>query len=319
MNNRQVAFRAFLTSLAIGMAGPLGFAGDPGRPSLPVFRSEVEVVNLNVSVSDPRHHYVTGLAEGDFTVLEDGVPQQLCHFNYEDVPVSIAILLDGSHSMEPQLSSVKSAAIRLLRTLRPQDEARVVHFNHRATVAQDFTSDRAKLEAAVHALRADGATGLHNALYTNLKEMRALRKTGEVRRRALVLLTDGTDTSSLVTDDQTLEAAKQGDVNVYTISLRPGPRKAVLPWADDSQGEHFLTAIARETGGLAYFPNALAELDGVYDRIAEELRTQYALGYVSSNARRDGTWRRIAIQVKRGSMLLRYRLGYFAAKGSRGN
>jgi len=217
--------------------------------------------------------------------------------------------------MEPQLSSVKSAAIRLLRALRPQDEARIVHFNHRSYVAQDFTADRVKLETAVHALRADGATGLHNALYTNLKEMRAQRKTGELRRRAIVLLTDGTDTSSLVTDDQTLEAAKQGDVNVYTISLRPNPRKMVLPWADDSQGEHFLTAVARETGGIAFFPQALAELDGVYDRIAEELRTQYALGYVSTNGRRDGSWRHIAIQLKRGSMLLRYRLGYFAPKG----
>ena len=316
MTHRLVP-RIGAVALLFGVAVSPSGAADPVRPKLPTFRTEVEVVNLNVSVSDPRNQYVVGLGEKDFTVLEDGVPQQLCHFNQEDLPISVAILLDGSHSMEPMLSSVKSAAIRLLRALRPQDEARIVHFNHRAMVAQEFTRDRDALEAAVHALRADGATGLHNALYATLREMRALRKAGELRRRAVVLLTDGTDTSSLVTDDQVLEAAKQGDVNVYTISLRPGPKKAVLPWADDSRGNHFLTAVARETGGQAFFPSALGELDGVYDRIAEELRTQYALGYVSSNPRRDGSWRRIAIQLTRGSMQLRYRLGYFAPKGSR--
>jgi Ca-activated chloride channel homolog len=317
MTHRSVRSRISAIALLIGSAAPPLGAADPVRPNLPTFRTEVEVINLNVSVSDPRNQYVVGLAEQDFTVLEDGVPQQLCHFNQEDLPISVAILLDGSHSMEPMLSSVKSAAIRLLRALRPQDEARIVHFNHRAMVAQEFTRDRPTLESAVHALRADGATGLHNALYTTLKEMRGLRKSGELRRRAIVLLTDGTDTSSLVSDDQVLEAAKQGDVNVYTISLRPGPRKAILPWTDDTRGNHFLTAVARETGGQAYFPAALGELDGVYDRIAQELRTQYALGYVSSNSRRDGTWRRIAIHLNRGSMLLRYRLGYFAPKASR--
>jgi Ca-activated chloride channel homolog len=313
---RPVRSRVLVVALVWGVAGMPALAADPARPLRPSFPSEVEVVNLNVSVSDPRNQYVVGLAETDFTVLEDGVPQRLCHFNQEDMPISVALLLDGSHSIEPQLSSVKSAAIRLLRALRPHDEARVVHFNHRAMVAQDFTRDRAALELAVHALRADGATGLHNAIYSTLKEMRARRKVGELRRRAVVVLTDGTDTSSLVTDDQVLAAAKEGDVNVYTISLRPGPRRTTLPWADDLRGNHFLTALARDTGGQAYFPAALGDLDAVYDRIAAELRTQYALGYVSSNPRRDGSWRKIAIHLNRGSMLLRYRMGYFAPKGA---
>jgi Ca-activated chloride channel homolog len=126
-----------------------------------------------------------------------------------------------------------------------------------------------------------------------------------------VVLSDGEDTSSLVSDDQVLQIARKGEVTVFAINLRPRPL-ALLDTEAPDRAAFFLTSMARETGGRAYFPTALGQLDGVYDKIAEELRTQYALGYVSSNTERDGKWRRIAISTPQGHLLLRHRLGYYA-------
>jgi Ca-activated chloride channel family protein len=154
---------------------------------------------------------------------------------------------------------------------------------------------------------------MYNALYIALKDLTKLKKAGELRRRAVVLLTDGEDTASLVNDDQVLDLAKKTEVNIYSISIRqnrPTDRERLA----FSQAAHILTALSNETGGQVHFPQSLSELDAVYDRIAEELRTQYSLGYVSANKRKDGKWRRIVVRVPdRESVQVRHRLGYYAA------
>ena len=146
-----------------------------------------------------------------------------------------------------------------------------------------------------------------------LKELAAQKKAGELRRRAVVLLSDGEDTASLVTDEQVMELARKTEIAIYTISLRPTrvPERNRLNF---SQAAHILTALARETGGQVYFPNSLSELDSVYERIAEELRTQYSLGYVSSNKRRDGKWRRIVVRTMRDELQVRHKIGYYAPR-----
>lgn len=283
----------------------------PTPPSL-TFGVGIEMVNLTVSVTDERNRYVTDLTRRDFAVYEDGVRQNLAIFTHENLPISMVILMDTSASMDEKLPVAQAAAIRFVKTLRPQDRARVVQFSDRITVLQDFTSDQAALEKAIHSLRASGPTALHNALYVSLKELSKEKGQGELRRRAIVLLSDGEDTASLVTDDQVEELARQSEIGIYAISLRSS-RAEDRSRLSFSQAAHLLTVLARDTGGQVYFPNSLSELDTVYDRIAEELRTQYNLGYVSDNRRRDGKWRRIVVRIPdHDDLKIRHKLGYYA-------
>ena len=229
--------------------------------------------------------------------------------------ISMAIMMDTSASMEEKLRVAQKAAIRFSKTLRPVDLAEVVQFNDRATTLQPFTNDLGALEKAILATEAHGPTALHNALYISLKDLMRDRNPKELRRRAIVLLSDGEDTASLVSDDQVIDLAKKTDITIYAISLRPNRPQDRMRQAF-SQAEYLLTTLSRETGGRVYFPASLSELDAVYDRIAEELRTLYSVGYVSSNDRRDGKWRRIVVRVPdREGLVVRHKLGYYAPGG----
>ena len=283
----------------------------PGQ-RLPTFGAEIEVINLNVSVTDGRGHYSTDLVQKSFSVYEDGIKQELSLFTHENLPISLALLIDTSASMDEKLTVAQAAAIRFVKTLRQQDLASVTQFNDRATVLQDYTNDLAALEAAIKRTSASGPTALHNALYVALKDLSKQKKAGELRRRAIILLSDGEDTASLVSDDQVLELARTTEIAIYAISLRPN-RAGDRSRLEFSQAIHLLTALANETGGQVHYPNSLSELDTVYDKIAEELRTQYNIGYVSSNKRRDGKWRRIVVRIPaREDLQVRHKLGYFA-------
>ncbi|HUG53436.1 MAG TPA: VWA domain-containing protein [Vicinamibacteria bacterium] len=293
--------------------GPSPLEGGDARPR-PTFASAVDVVNLNVSVTDVRDRHITGLDAADFKVFEDGVPQQLCLFTSERLPLSVAILVDSSLSMHARLPAVKAAALRLVRALGPEDEAEIVQFNHRYTALQEFTSDLGLLEKAVAGIKAEGATGVYNAIYLTLKDPRFRRKSDELIRQAVVVLSDGEDTSSLVNDDQVVALARKSNVTVYTISLTPQRTLLAADRTAADRATYFLTAVAKETGGRSYFPEGLHHLDGVYGRIADELRTQYALGYVSTNPSRDGEWRKINIATGQGDLLLRHKLGYYAGQ-----
>jgi VWFA-related protein len=280
-------------------------------PRPPVFEAGIEVINLNVSITDPRGQYVTGLTRDDFAVFEDGIKQDLSIFAHENLPISMVLMVDTSASMDEKLTAARTAGKRFVRTLRPQDVAQVMQFNDRATVLQDFTADHAALEDAFDRTEASGPTALHNALYVALKDLAKQKSGGELRRRALVLLSDGEDTASLVSDDQVLELARKTEINIYAISLRAkaAPDRSRLKF---SQAAHLLTALTNDTGGQVHFPNSISELDAVYDRIAEELRSQYSLGYVSSNKRSDGKWRRIVVRVPtREDLKVRHKLGYY--------
>jgi Ca-activated chloride channel family protein len=299
-----------LLALALLASGSALRAQGPPRPP-PVFGTGIEVINLNVSVTDARGRYITDLTKNDFAVFEDGVRQELSIFNHEDIPISLVLMIDTSASMDEKLPTARAAAIRFVGTLRPQDNAQVMQFNDRTTILQDFVADHDALDSAISRTEAAGPTALHNALYVALKELEK-QKTQALRRRAIVLLSDGEDTASLVSDDQVLDLARKTEINIYAISLRPRrmqDRNAVR----FSQAAHLLTALTQDTGGQVHFPNSLSELDAVYDRIAEELRTQYSLGYVSNNGRRDGKWRRIVVRVPlREDLQIRHKLGYFA-------
>lgn len=307
-----------LVAVSAGLLVRPGGAQVPtGRPTPrpPVFGAGVEVINLNVTVTDGRGRYITDLVRPDFAIFEDGVRQDVSIYNHEDLPISLAVMMDTSASMEEKLPTARAAAIRFIKTLRPQDMAAVIQFNDRVTTLQDLTPQQGLLEAAVNRTEASGPTTLRNALYVALKELdREKRTTGQLRRRAVVLLSDGEDTASLVSDEQLLELARKTEINIYCIALRQ-KRVANQSALKFSQAAYLMTTLSQDTGGQVYFPNSLSELDAVYDKIAEELRTQYSLGYVSNNGRRDGKWRRIVVRVPaREDIQVRHKLGYFAPR-----
>jgi VWFA-related protein len=296
--------------LALLAGSPAGQAGQAGL----VFQSGVEMINLNVCVMDGRNRYITDLAEADFTILEDGVRQQVSHFARRRLDLSLVVMIDTSASMQQKLPVVREAALRLVKALGPDDTAEIIQFNERTSVLQGFTSDRAALEQAIGDTQASGATALYTALYVALKDLGKERKTGELRRYAIALLSDGHDTASHVTDDQVLDLARKNEVVIY--SIRPRAGELTTNAKGLGEADYFLSVLGRDTGGQAFFPDNLAQLNGVYDRIAEELRSEYSLGYVSSNASRDGRWRRIGILTPgKGELQVRHRPGYFAPRG----
>jgi Ca-activated chloride channel family protein len=303
---------AILALVTAGAAGPSGAQGGR-RP--PTFGSGVEAIRLSVSVTDGRSSHVTGLSEADFAVFEDGVRQQVAFFERDPMPLSVSLLLDCSASMDEKLSIAQEAGVRFLETLRPGDLAQIVAFNDRIQVRQDFTADRAALTTALRSTQASGPTVLYQALYVVMKELARQGTPASPRRRAIVLLSDGEDTASLVDDDQVLELARRAEVVVYPISLRPQRVSERSRQAVD-RASHFLTVLARDTGGEVYVTGVLAELAGVYGRIADDLRAQYTLGYVSGNGQRDGRWRRIVVRTPtRDNVQVRHKLGYYAPRG----
>lgn len=307
--------RTFAALVALVLvAVPARFGGAQPRSSAPppiTFGTEIEIVNLSVSVTNAQGQYVTSLTTPDFAVFEDGVRQKLSLFNHDTLPISLALMIDGSASMSSKLKDARSAASQFVKTLHSGDLAQVVQFSDRTTILQDFTSDQNALEQAIARTGAAGPTALHNALYVTLKDLEGLKKKGEQRRRAIIILSDGEDTSSLVADTQVIELAKKTEIAIYTILLRS--RSTDTNRSAFSQAHYLLSTLAQDSGGQAFLPNSLSELDAIYGRIAEELRTLYSIGYVSSNPRRDGKWRRIMVRVPaHDDYLIRHKIGYFA-------
>jgi Ca-activated chloride channel family protein len=281
----------------------------------PAFRAGVDVVSLNVTVTEGASaKYVTDLHAEDFSVFEDGVKQDVTFFNRTNLPISLVLLLDTSASMENKLQKAQEAAIGFVRRLRPQDQAEVIDFDTRVVVLQNFTSNVAVLEQAIGRTSAGGATSLYNAVYIALKDLKKVvaKNADDIRREAIIILSDGEDTSSLLSFEEVLDLAKRSETAIYSIGLRAddGPSTGTRGF---KEAEFVLRQFAQETGGRAFFPNHASDLIGVYDQIAEELSSQYTLGYTSRNPRKDGAWRRLQVRVNRPNAMTRAKLGYFAS------
>jgi len=279
-------------------------------PQRPAFRAGVDIVSLNVTVTDGVNHYVTDLDQPDFSIFEDGVKQDVTFFTRRQQPIALSLLLDSSASMEDKLQTLQSAAGSFIRRLKPNDIGQVIDFDSRVEVRQGFTSNQAELEAAVQHTSAGGSTSLYNAIYIALKELRKIRAVSEeeVRRQALVVFSDGEDTSSLVSFEEVLDLAKRSETAIYTIALRGIDTQT----KGFREAEYVMRTLAQETGGRSFFPTRIEDLNGVYSQIADELASQYTLGYTSRNPRRDGGWRRIVVQVARPNVTTRAKRGYYA-------
>src|SRR6187402_2713166 len=231
----------------------------------PSFRSAIDVVSMNVTVTDSTNRYVTDLTEKDFEIFEDGVKQELTLFNRSNLPVALSLLIDTSSSMEDRMSTAQDAAIGFIRKLRPTDLGEVIGFDSRAEVLQKFTANTAELEQAIRKTVAGGSTSMNNALYISLKGLKKIpvRQEDEIRRQAIILLSDGEDTSSLVTFEDVLDLARRSETAIYTIGLmEQGPAGGQSKGFREAT--YALRQLANDTGGRAFFPADMRSLASVY-------------------------------------------------------
>jgi Ca-activated chloride channel homolog len=300
---RRIGF-AFVLAMAVAVA-----LGAQQR-----FRVGVDVVSLNVTVTDGTGKYVTDLNQEDFDVYEDGVRQNLTFFSRTQQPISLALLLDTSASMEEKMPIAQEAAIGFAHQLHKEDQAEIIDFDSQVRILAPFTGDGAALEKAIRATTANGSTSLYNAIYISLKELRKTKaeSTSDIRRQAIVLLSDGDDTSSLIEFDEVLDLAKRSETAIYAIGLRQGE----VGRREFKEAEFVLRQLSQETGGRVFFPTDARELPKIYQTIWEELSSQYSIGYTSGNPKRDGAWRRIAVRIQRPGLTARTKQGYYGPAGS---
>ena len=305
-----MTLRRLMTLAALVIAGAALTSAQGQR-----IRSGVELVSLNVTVTDGGGKYITDLNEEEFEVYEDGAKQKLTFFSRTQQPISLALLLDTSASMDERMGIAQEAAIGFARQLHKEDQAEVIDFDSQVRILQGFTNDAATLEKAIRQTTPNGSTSLYNAIYISLKDLKKAKfsTAADIRREAIVVLSDGDDTSSLVAYDEVLDLAKRSETAIYAIGLKQndGGRR------DFKEAEFVLKQLSQETGGRAFYPNNVSELPKIYELIAQELSSQYAIGYVSKNAARNGSWRKLSVRVNRQGLIGRTRQGYYAPTARR--
>jgi Ca-activated chloride channel family protein len=293
-------------------------------PSAPSSRDKGYTIGVNVdlvlmytSAFDKSGHFVGGLKEDNFKVYEDGVAQSISSFSQEDVPVSMGILLDLSGSMRGKIDQVKKAALVFIRASNPQDQVFLIGFNEEVELIQDFTSDIDEITDALDNTVVTGGTALYDAVYLGVQKAH----TGSKAKKAVVVITDGEDRDSYYKLDELIAKVQESDVQVFCVGfLNAAPDKGLFGrWSKSipEKAHDALIRIAEETGGKAFFPDKVTDIHDIVSEIASELRNQYSIGYFSSNAARDGSFRRVKIELAGLStpdVHLRYRRGYYAPK-----
>jgi VWFA-related protein len=289
-------------------AAPLGTIarGTGGRYTL---RENAYEVRLNASVFDAAGHSVQTLDKDAFHVYEDGVAQTIAGFRHEDLPVSLGILIDSSGSMYDKRAAVDEASLDLVKLSNPQDEAFVVDFSWEAFIDQDFTSDITKLQQGLSYIKSSGGTAIYDALVASADY---LSKNAKHPKQVLLVITDGEDNASSATLDQAVRRIQDFDGPViYCIGLLFGD--------DTSKGEarhaqRVLQTLSEETGGQAYFPKSVKEVDAIAKEVANDIRTQYTIAYHSTKSPTLGGYRVIHVEAKekgQGKLSVRTRSGYY--------
>ena len=274
----------------------------------PTFRASVDLVHFGVSVVDKQGKPVTGLKGEDFQVLEGGKPQVLKYFSVgepeEAPPLHLGLLLDTSGSMAGDIKDARSAAVKFVNALDHAADVTLVDFDTEVRVARFGPNDYPRLVERIRGRTPDGWTALYDAIGVYLNGAQS-----QEGQKVLVLYTDGGDTRSSLTFSDMLNLCKASDVTVYAIGYMEHQGSGRM------QQRSELERVAALTGGQAYFPGVAKDLDGVFDKIEQELAARYSLGYISTNLRTDGAWRGVEIKLLRPDLKgvkLRTRSGYFA-------
>ncbi|BDC50081.1 hypothetical protein F183_A23970 [Bryobacterales bacterium F-183] len=278
-----------------------GFAQD----DVPTFRADSRLVVLHASVLDKSGKLQTDLKQQQFKVFENNIEQQIRAFRREDVPVSLCIVIDDSGSMRDKRAKVAAAALGLVKASNKNDEVCVVNFNDEAYLDQPFTNDINRLEQALEKIESRGGTAMRDAVSMSIDYQ---KKDAKKDKRVVLVITDGDDTASTETLEKLVAKCQRSEVLIYAIGILTDEeaRKA-------KSAKRNLTMLAKESGGMAYFPKELAEVESLAIQIANEIRNQYLITYVPSNQNLDGSYRQIKVTASgKGSPVVRTRSGYYA-------
>lgn len=272
----------------------------------PTFRAGVDLVTFGVTAVDRRGNLVADLTQDDFEIVEDGKPQTIKYFTRglgegEGLATHLGLMLDTSASMDSDLKLARSAAIKFLNLLPEAEDITLVDFDTEVRIMRYPQRDFARLVERIRMRKPDGWTALYDALGVYLDGASGLSG-----RTILVMYTDGADSRSQLNFSQILEMLRASQVTVYAVGLveHAGRQRMELQMR--------LQQMVEATGGSAFFPSALKDLDTSYEKVLEEIKAQYQLGYASTNLAQDGTWRKVDIRTKRKDVKLRTRQGYFA-------
>lgn len=272
-----------------------------------IFRKEVEEVTLHATVVDDRNRIVTDLGKNDFTVFEDGQPQKITSFRREDIPVALGIVIDNSGSMRDKRPQVNAAAINLVRSSNPQDKVFVVNFNEEYFLDQDYTSQIPKLKDALERIEARGGTALYDATVASADH---LKKSGTLEKKVLLVITDGEDNASRESLEQAIRRLQEENgPTVYTIGL--------LGDEHSKRARRALREMAEETGGVAFFPKDLSEVDAITQQIAHDIRNQYTIQYKPTRPQSAGGYRTVKVEASAKGykrLQVRTRSGYYAGQ-----
>jgi VWFA-related protein len=274
-----------------------------------ILHTEVEEVALNCTVLDGNRQ-VPDLKKENFQVFEDGVKQTIISFQHSDLPVSIALVVDNSGSMSRKRPSVNKSTLDLIQASNPEDEAFVVNFSDEAAIDQDFTSDVNKLREGLSHIESRGGTALYDAVAASADELATDAKRP---KQVIILITDGDDNASALNLDQTIRKVQQlsGPV-IYTIGLLFGDED--MSRSQVKNARHALEMLSTETGGMAFFPKNIEQIDEIVAEVARDIRNQYTLGYHSTRPSTDQNFRHVEVVAEgkgRGKLLVRTRTGYF--------
>ena len=280
--------------------------GNSGKFTL---RRDVDEVILNASVLDDNGHLVNSLNLENFSVTEDGIPQKIASFLHEDAPVSLGLVVDNSGSMLHKRSAVNTAALDVVKASNPKDETFVVNFSDEAYIDQDFTSDTTKLREGLGHIDSKGGTAMYDAVVASADQ---LAKYGTRPKQVLLVITDGEDNASTLNLEQTIRRIQelQGPT-VYTIGLLFGDESSSR---ENKRAKRALQLLSSETGGIAFFPKSLNQVDEIAAEVAKDIRNQYSLGYHSTKPASQGGYRLVHVEAKAkglGKLTVRTRTGYF--------
>jgi Ca-activated chloride channel family protein len=288
------------------------------RPSQPPEREQIRLgsigVNLPVTVLDKKGRLVTDLALDNFQLYEDGEEQKILSLSKEnELPLNVGVLMDASNSVRPKLKFAKDASMNFFDTVirRGKDLGLFVVFNSKVELLQDFTDNLEDLRDAIFSVKAGGPTALDDAIYRVCEE----KLPTTAGRRAIIVISDGEDTASRHTLEEAIEMAQKTEAGIYCIgTTNAGPFGVYR--GSGAPGDKELVRLAEETGGKAFFPTELLELDKIFADIGSELRGQYVLFYVSSNQARDGKFRKLEVKiVGRDGLRIRVKRGFSAPLG----
>jgi Ca-activated chloride channel family protein len=275
-----------------------------------VLSVHTELVAVPVTVTDGQGHRVSGLSQENFRVLDSGRPQPIAVFHHGDAPITLGLVVDRSQSMRAKHAAFLAAVSVLLRSSRPDDELFGVTFNDRVSLTpadgEPFTNDPKGLEASLAEVRAEGRTALYDAVAEGLQRLQA----GRAGKRALVVVSDGGDNASRQTYDRILSLARKSDAVIYTLGLLG------TSTAEEEEDAGLVVRLCKDTGGIAFFPRTVEEIDTMAAQIAGDIRQQYTLGFVPGERGDPGAFRKIEVTVTvtgQGHLKVRTRSGYLAA------